>query len=89
LFFVDILKVNAKIAGSGSGSISQKHGSADPDPAPSLKCHGSATLGNTLLDYTPYLGHSSGELAGHVGEGGCDHQRVTHSVHYPDPKYVC
>ncbi len=27
-----------KIAGSGSGSISQRHGSADPE------CHGSATL---------------------------------------------
>jgi hypothetical protein len=35
-----------KIAGSGSGFISQRHGSADPDPDPdhTLKCHGSATL---------------------------------------------
>ncbi len=36
-FFVSILNVNdEKIAGSGSasGSIKQRHGSADPDPDP-------------------------------------------------------
>ncbi len=35
-----------KIAGFGSesGSINQRHGSADPDPDPPPKCHGSATL---------------------------------------------
>jgi hypothetical protein len=31
-----------KIAGSGSRSLRQRHGSADPDPH--QKCHGSATL---------------------------------------------
>ncbi len=29
---------------AGSGSISQRHGSADPDPDPHQKCHGSRTL---------------------------------------------
>jgi hypothetical protein len=33
----------AKIAGFGYGSISQRYGSADPDPH-HLKCDGSATL---------------------------------------------
>jgi hypothetical protein len=39
-FFVGILKVNIKIAGSGAGSISQR-----PDPRIWIrnKCHGSAT----------------------------------------------
>ncbi len=37
---------------------------------------------------TVYLGHSSGELAGHVGEGGGDHESVAHGVHYPDPNHV-
>jgi hypothetical protein len=33
----------------GSGSISQKHGSANPDPDPdSHQCHGSATLNRPL-----------------------------------------
>jgi hypothetical protein len=38
-----------KIAGSGSesGSISQRHGSADPDPN---KCHGSVTLASIYKD---------------------------------------
>jgi hypothetical protein len=30
--FVDVLKVNDELA--GSGSISQRHGSGDPDPDP-------------------------------------------------------
>jgi hypothetical protein len=34
-----------KIAGSGSGSISQRHGSVDSDPQ--QKRHGSETLENT------------------------------------------
>jgi hypothetical protein len=42
LFFVGVLEVNDELAGSGSGSISQRHGSADPDPTP--KCHGYGTL---------------------------------------------
>ncbi len=35
-FFVNILKANDEIAGSGSasGSICQRHGSANPDPDP-------------------------------------------------------
>ncbi len=37
-FFVGVLRSTTKIAGSGSesgyGSISQRHGSADPDPNP-------------------------------------------------------
>jgi hypothetical protein len=33
-----------KIAGSGSGSIGQRHGSAVPDPNLHHKGHGSATL---------------------------------------------
>jgi hypothetical protein len=36
-----------KITGSGSGSISQKHGSEDPDHRPTPKCHGSGTLRTT------------------------------------------
>jgi hypothetical protein len=31
LFFVCVWKVVTKMEGSGSGSISQRHGSADPD----------------------------------------------------------
>jgi hypothetical protein len=31
MFFAGVLKVKQKIAGSGSGSISQRHGSANPD----------------------------------------------------------
>jgi hypothetical protein len=36
LVFVGVLKVSDEIAGSGSesGTISQRHGSADPDPSP-------------------------------------------------------
>jgi hypothetical protein len=33
-----------KMAGSGSVFISQRHGSADPDPQSTPKCHESATL---------------------------------------------
>jgi hypothetical protein len=33
-----------KITGLGSGSISQKHGSEDPDHRPTQKSHGSGTL---------------------------------------------
>ncbi len=37
---------------AGSGSISQRHGSADPDPNSHQKCRGSATLvgGKASLD---------------------------------------
>jgi hypothetical protein len=34
MFFVCILKVNDENSGSESGSISQRHGSADPEPDP-------------------------------------------------------
>jgi hypothetical protein len=51
LFFVGNLMVNDENSRSGSesgsGSISQRHGSADPDP---LKCQGSATLVYSLQD---------------------------------------
>ncbi len=33
-FAVGVWKVNTKIAGAGAGSISQRHGSAGPDPDP-------------------------------------------------------
>jgi hypothetical protein len=36
----------------GSGSISQRHGSADPDPS-TPKCHGSATLVPVLYGTLP------------------------------------
>jgi hypothetical protein len=42
MFFVCILKDNDENSRSESGSISQRHGSADPGSTP--KCHGSATL---------------------------------------------
>ncbi len=35
---------------SGSGSISQGHGSSDPDLDPPPKCHGSATLLQAILN---------------------------------------
>jgi hypothetical protein len=61
----------------------------DPQQHRLLVCQSlDINIRKTLLDYTPYLGHSSGELTGHVGEGGGDHQRVTHSVHYPVPNHV-
>ncbi len=40
--FVGVLKVYDKNNRIGAGSISQRHGFADPDPY--QKCHGSATL---------------------------------------------
>ncbi len=44
-----------KIAGSEAGaeSVSQKYGSADPDPGSVPKCQGSATLPKTQLHHTP------------------------------------
>jgi hypothetical protein len=49
-----------KIAGSGSririrGSISKRHGSANPDPDPHQKCHGSAILARTRMLLTMSL----------------------------------
>jgi hypothetical protein len=42
----------------GSGSINQRHGSADPDPDPQHKYHGSTTLisRNKMLPFKPELG---------------------------------
>ncbi len=66
LLFVGILgRSMTKIAGSGSatgsesGIISQRHGSADPDPdriQPKM-----SWIRNTALNPPPYLGHEPGE----------------------------
>jgi hypothetical protein len=74
-----------KIAGSGfgSGSISQRHGSADPDPDrdPPQKCHGSATL---VSIFCCYQGQRAGplcrkRLASHIRE--LDRQPRRHLSH--------
>ena len=64
-----------KIEGSASGSISQRHGSADPDPDPHQNnCHESGTLltgmdGLVLVDaLAAIMGHEEKELCkpGHL-----------------------
>jgi hypothetical protein len=48
-----------KIEGSGSGSISQRHGSADPDPH--KNAHGSATMLSRMSDLREELEEGGGE----------------------------
>ncbi len=56
LFFVGVLKVNDEIVGFGSesGSISQRHGSADPDPHQNVTYPHSATLPYPITRVTRY-----------------------------------
>jgi hypothetical protein len=60
----------------GSGSIGQRHGSADPDPY--QKCHGSTTLGKRKED----IRYLEGEQAAHADhpllEGGAEHALGPH-----------
>jgi hypothetical protein len=74
------------LAGSGSGSISQRHGSVDPGSTP--KCHGYATLLNRkdniglMITSAPYR---ADRLASGSAGPGMREPTLNSSVADPDP----